>query len=77
MKPVFADTVHFLALVNPADRFHQQAQALSLQPAAPLLATEFVLMEVGDALSRLENRPRFARLLELLREQSDVEIITV
>ncbi len=25
MKPVFGDTVYFLALVNPADQFHQQA----------------------------------------------------
>ena len=75
MRPVFADTVYFLALLNPADQFHQQAQASSLQPAGPLLTTEFVLMEVGDALSRPEYRPRFARLLEVLREQTDVEIV--
>ena len=24
MKPVFADTVYFLALLNPADQFHRQ-----------------------------------------------------
>jgi predicted nucleic acid-binding protein len=33
-------------------------------------------MEVGDALGQPQNRPRFARLLELLREQADVEIVT-
>ena len=75
MKPVFADTVYFLALLNPADQLHRQARALSLQPPGPLLTTEFILTEVGDGLSRPENRPRFARLVQLLRSQADVEIV--
>lgn len=48
---------------------------MSQQPPGPLLTTEFILTEVGDGLSRPENRPRFARLLELLRAQADVEIV--
>ena len=75
MKAVFADTVYFLALLNPEDQWHSQARSLSLQPPGPLLTTEFVLTEVGDGLSRPENRPRFARLLQLLEEQPDVEIV--
>lgn len=75
MKPVFADTVYFLALLNPADQFHRQARALSQQLPGPLLTTEFILTEVGDGLSRPENRPRFARLHQLLRAQADVEIV--
>ena len=75
MKAVFADTVYFLALLNPADQFHQQSRALNQQPPGPLLTTEFILAEVGDALSRPENRLRFARLLQLLDQQPDVEIL--
>ena len=75
MKVVFADTVYFLALLNPADQFHGLARALSLQPLGPLLSTEFVLTEVGNGLSHPDNRPRFARLLELLRTQADVEVV--
>jgi uncharacterized protein len=75
MKAVFADTVYFLALLNPADQWHLQARSLSLQPPGPLLTTEFVLTEVGDGLSHPENRSRFARLLELLKQQPDVEIV--
>ena len=75
MKPVFADTVYFFALLNPADQFHRQACALSQLPLGPLVTTEFILTEVGDGLSRPENRPRFAHLLQLLRAQADVEII--
>lgn len=77
MKPVFADTVYFVALLNPADQYHEQARSLSLQPARPMLTTKFVLLEVGDALSAPDNRPRFARLLELLRGQADVEIVNL
>jgi len=75
MNAVFADTVYFLALLNPADQWHPQARALSLQPPGPLLTTEFVLTEVGDGLSQPENRGRFARLVELLRAQADVEVV--
>ena len=75
MNAVFADTVYFLALMNPADQWHPHAKALSLQPPGSLLTTEFVLMEVGDGLSQPENRRPFARLLELLHAQADVEII--
>ena len=75
MNPIFADTVYFLALLSPADQWHSRARALSLQPAGPLLTTEFILTEVGDALSQPENRVRFAHLLELLRAQPDVEIV--
>ena len=75
MKSVFADTVYFLALLNPADQFHRQARGLSAQRGGSLLTSEFVLMEVGDGLSRPENRPRFALLLSLLRAQADVEIV--
>jgi len=74
MKPVFADTVYFLALLNAADQWHSQARALSANPPGPLVTSEFVLLEVGDALSRPGDHVRFARLLQLLRAQSDVRI---
>lgn len=75
MNPVFADTVYFLALLNPADQYHSRARALSHQPGRGLVTSEFVLLEVGDGLSRPENRPQFSRLLELLKAQADVEIV--
>ena len=34
MKPVFADTAYFLALLNPGDQLHRQARALNQQPSA-------------------------------------------
>jgi uncharacterized protein len=75
MIPVFADTAYFLALLNPADQWHAIARDLSRSAPGSLLTTEFVLLEVGDGMSQPENRGRFARLLELLRSQSDAEIV--
>jgi uncharacterized protein len=75
MNPIFADTVYFLALLNPSDQWHLRAKAVGLELVGPLLTTEFVLMEVGDALSQPGNRGHFARLMELLHAQGDVEIV--
>jgi uncharacterized protein len=75
MNTVFADTAYFIALLNPADQWHACARDLSQNAPGRLLTTEFVLMEVGDGMSQPENRGRFARLLELLRNQSDAEIV--
>ena len=45
---------------------------------APLVTTEdSYLTEVGDGLSQPRNRTVFARFLELLRNQDDVEIVPV
>lgn len=62
MKPVFGDTSYFLALVNARDHWHAQALALSRQPPGPLLTTEWVLMELGDALATPPSRDKFSRL---------------
>ena len=75
MKAAFGDAVYFIGLVNPDDQYHREAVALSKSPPGPLLTTEWVLAEVGDALSQPENRTRFRRLIELLRSRDDVEIV--
>jgi predicted nucleic acid-binding protein len=75
MKQVFGDAVYFIALANPKDEYHRQAVALSQRVPGSLLTTEWVLTEVGDAMSQPENRRGFHRLLELLRTRSEVEIV--
>jgi len=75
MTAAFADTAYFLALLNPADELHPRALEFNQGEARPLVTTEFVLMEVGDGLSRPANRQIFAHLIDLLRRQPDVEIV--
>jgi predicted nucleic acid-binding protein len=75
VNSVFGDTVYFLALVNARDQLHAQAKELSRQPPGSLVTTEWVLTEVGDALSAPGARERFTALLGTLQRQADVEIV--
>ena len=75
MRAVFADTAYFIALLNPADNFHECAREFARRPPGPLLTTYWTLAEVGDAFSQPGNRSKFARLLELLVSTPDIEIL--
>ena len=55
MKPVFADTFYYLALLSPRDPAHEQAVDLTHGLRARLVTTGWVLMEVGDAMSLPKN----------------------
>jgi uncharacterized protein len=72
---VFGDTVHFIALLSTGDRWHARAVAIGRQHPGPLVTTEWILTEVGDAFSHPASPRKFIRLLDLLREQPDVEIV--
>jgi uncharacterized protein len=73
---VFGDTVYFIALLSTRDRWHARAVDINRQPPGPLVTTEWVLTEIGDAFSQPGARQKFIRLLDLLREQPDVEIVS-
>lgn len=54
VKPLFVDTGYIIALINENDYYHSQALALSLKyDGYPLVTTDAVLLEVGNALSRI------------------------
>ena len=72
---VFGDAAYFIALLSTRDRWHARAIAVNRQSPGPLITTEWVLTEVGDAFSQPGARQKFSRLLELLKEQPDVEIV--
>jgi predicted nucleic acid-binding protein len=75
MKPLFCDTVYFLALLNRADHLHTRAVQFSLDAYQPLLTSEWILIEVGDALHKGANRGRFGRLLEVLSHSPNTEVV--
>ncbi len=75
MKRVFGDASHFVALLSERDRWHARAVTLNRQPPGPLVTTEWILTEVGDAFSLPPTRPKFLRLVQLLRQQPDAEIV--
>ena len=49
MKSVFADSFHFLALLNEEDRSHRRALIEHRRPWQSIVTTDCVLLEVGDA----------------------------
>lgn len=73
--PVFADTFYFLALVNPRDAAHEFCVSTSESMDRPLVTTGFVLMEVGDALRKGQNREIFSMILQDLRQDPDATTI--
>jgi predicted nucleic acid-binding protein len=75
MKPVFADTAYFIALLSPADHFHGIAVDLAKKTTAPIVTTYWILAEVGDAFSQPKNRSRFIRLVEILENVAGIEVL--
>jgi predicted nucleic acid-binding protein len=75
VKETFADTFYFLALLNPRDRAHARAQEVAASLEGRLVTTEYVLVEVGDALSRPADRPRFLSLIEALAAEANAVVV--
>jgi uncharacterized protein len=74
MKPVFADTVYYLALINPRDHFAAAAAQFTADFAGAFVTTAWVLAEVANSLSRGPNRGLF---VELYRDLTDDTRVTV
>jgi predicted nucleic acid-binding protein len=75
MKPVFADTFFFLALINPRDAAHAKAIAVAGQRTNALIATARVLTELADGLGPTPDRHLFQSILEdLSREPSAIVV---
>ena len=64
MKPVFGDSLYFLALVNPRDAYHARAVEFARHWRGVIVTTRWVLAEVGDGLSGEANRALAVRLIE-------------
>jgi predicted nucleic acid-binding protein len=77
MKAVFADTSFFLASLNRDDQLHQKAIALSRKITASRITTEFVLLEVANAMTGLGQRSQFVEFYASLREHPRARIIPV
>lgn len=73
----FADTFFYLAVVNPNDPAHAAAVALSRDFRGRVVTTEFVLLELADAMSAPPDRRAFARLFESLAADPELEIVPV
>jgi len=71
----FADTYFYLAVLNPRDAAYGRAVALSQELTGAIVTTEFVLLELADAMARPPDRESFVRFCEQLRADAQVEIV--
>ena len=72
---VFADTFFFLAMLDSSDAAHGQSGELAAQPWSEIVTTEFVLIELGNALSRIGDRDAFLDILQLIYETPVYRVI--
>jgi predicted nucleic acid-binding protein len=75
--PIFIDTAYILALVNTADQHHLQAEAAATAVTPPFVTTEAVLVEIGNALSKVRWRHLGIETLHDLRTDPDIEVVPV
>lgn len=78
MARVFVDTAAWIALVNVNDDLHPEAQQVMgtlRQQKASLVTTEFVLLEVADALSAPHMRSHTVAFIDGLRQQPVLQIV--
>jgi len=71
----FADTFALLAWLNPRDAFHDAVAEYLDGFTGQLLTTEWVLMEVADALSAPEARSTAVAFLKAVRADPLFEVV--
>ncbi|NUM54171.1 MAG: PIN domain-containing protein [Candidatus Hydrogenedentes bacterium] len=74
MNCVFADTSYYFALANPRDSAHGVAKAFSDEYEGKIYTTEYVLVELGNGMSRQASRSAFVALYDslILDEQTTI-----
>ena len=75
MKPVFADTFYFLALLNSKDESHARAWEFSKSRDAPLVTTAWILTELANALAGSAKRQVFRQLLDEIENHAENQLI--
>jgi len=80
MPELFLDTGFAIALASRRDQHHQRAVELATEVkanATHLVTTQAVVLEIGNSLSKGNYRPAAVQLIESLRTDPTVEILTV
>ena len=80
MNDMFLDAAYAIALSAPNDQYHSRAVELAERlevEATRLVTTRAVVLEIGNALSKLRYRQAAVKLLISLEKDANVEIIPI
>jgi predicted nucleic acid-binding protein len=76
-ESLFVDTGYILALVNENDQHHAEALVLSERyDGQPIVVTDAVLLEIGNALSRMD-RNAAVQIIQDLRESQGATVVNL
>lgn len=75
MTKVFIDTLFVVASISPRDQYHSQAVKLANQyNGQPMLVTDAVLLELGNALAR-NYKSEAVRVIEHFLTSDEIEVV--
>jgi predicted nucleic acid-binding protein len=75
MNPLFVDTGFYVALLSPRDVWHTRAVELSREIHRPVVLTDLIVVELGNACSSVRDRGLFAQLVSRLQADPQVRIV--
>ena len=76
-KPIFVDTLFIVASINPRDQYHRHAAELVKRfKGHPLLITDAVLLEIGNALAR-NFKKEAVEIIERFLNSNQVEVVAL
>ena len=75
MNPVFADTFYFLALLNKRDEQRERVLSMTRKLQGELVTSEWVFMELADALADTLGRPLVRPFIERFRSDARSTVI--
>lgn len=75
MRPCFADTFFFLALLNAEDRTHHQKARAANGIDRPIVTSAWVLIELADHLCDERNRGLYGKVLDAIRGDRRFEVL--
>ncbi len=77
-EAVFLDAAYAIALAVPEDEFHPKAAALAREMQlrrTPMITTEAILLEIGDALGRPKFRLAGVKLIRAILRDRQILVI--
>ncbi len=75
LEPLFIDTGYIIALINENDNYHRQALSLAERCSGySLVTTDAVLLEAGNALSRIARR-QCSQLIQAFQEADEMTLV--
>ena len=80
MNKFFLDSAYAIALSAVTDQYHNKAEILARQiekNSIQMITTRAVILEIGNALSKLRYRAAAIELLDSLEEDPNVQIINL